>query len=104
MHSNYILEKPMTTTQFCTIKIQNKSYKIKCPEAEIENLQLAAEKLTHQLSKKNSQSRKLDEYQNLLMAALHISHELILCEAQQTQQREQLARFINTLESAVGVD
>ncbi len=94
----------MTTTQFCTIRIQNKSYKIKCPEAEMENLQLAAEKLTCQLLKTKNLSKKMDDYQDLLMAALHVSHELILCENQQAQQREQLAQFINTLENAVGVE
>ena len=93
----------MTTTQLCTIQLQNKSYKIKCPEAEVENLTLAADKLTRQLLKTKSHSKKMDEYQHLLMAALHISHELVLCEQQQAQQRDQLARFIDTLENAVGV-
>lgn len=94
----------MTTTKFCTIRILNKSYKIKCPEAEVNNLQLAAEKLANQLLKEKSASKKRDDYSVLLMAALHVSHELVLCEQQQTQQREQLAQFINTLESAVGVE
>ena len=94
----------MTTSQFSTIRILNKSYKIKCPDAEVGNLQLAAEKLSSQLLKKKSASKKLDDYQALLMAALHISHELVMCEHQQIQQREQLAQFINTLESAVGVE
>ena len=70
----------------------------------MENLQLAAEKLNAQLQKHVGGSKKMDDYQRLLMAALHISHELVVCEHQQTQQREQLARFINSLESAVGVD
>ena len=70
----------------------------------MDNLQLAAEKLASQLQKKSGTSRKMDDYQNLLMAALHVSHELIVCEKQQMQQREQLAQFINTLENAVGVE
>lgn len=94
----------MMTSQCCTIRILNKSYQIKCPEAEVNNLQLAAEKLTNQLLKKKNTSKKLDDYQALLMAALHVSHELVVCEHQQTQQREQLAQFINTLENAVGVE
>ena len=94
----------MTTTQLSTIRILNKSYKIKCPEAETDNLQLAAGKLHAQLLQKKSAYKKLDDYQALLMAALHISHELVMCENQQTQQREQLARFIDTLESTVGVE
>ncbi len=94
----------MTTTQLCTIQILNKSYKIKCPDAEMDNLKLAAEKLNVELIKKKNSSKKMDDFQSLLMAALHISHELVLCEHQQMQQREQLARFINTLETTVGMD
>ena len=94
----------MTTTTFCTIHVLTKSYQIKCPETEIDNLKLAAEKLNSEIRKKKSASKRLDDFQSLLMAALHVSHELVLCEEQQTQQRQQLARFINTLESTVGVD
>ena len=94
----------MTTTKLCTIRILTKSFNIKCPEAEIANLKLAAQKLNDELLKKKSASKKLDDYQALLMAALHISHELVTCENQQSQQRQQLARFINTLETTVGVD
>lgn len=94
----------MSTTQLCTIRIQNKSYKIKGPEEEFKNLQLAADKLSEQITKIKNQSKRMDDYQALLMAALHISHELVGCENQQMQQREQLARFIDTLENAVGVE
>lgn len=91
------------TTKFCTIQIMTKTYKIKCPEAEMDNLQLAAQKLNDELLKHKNPSKRLDDYQSLLMAALHVSHELVICENQQSQQREQLASFINTLEHTVGV-
>ncbi len=93
----------MTTSQLCTIKILTKSYKIKCPDEEVHNLKLAAQKLNDELLKRKGASKRQDDYQALLMAALHVSHELILCEDQQSQQRKQLAKFINTLESTVGV-
>lgn len=76
----------------------NKTYKIKCPVEEMENLQLAAKKLNAAISQKKSQFKTLDPTQILLLAALHISHELINQEQQQTQQREQLATFIQSLE------
>jgi cell division protein ZapA len=76
----------------------NKSYKIKCPVEEMDNLQLAAKKLNACISQKKSQFKTLDETQILLLAALDLSHELINQEQKQNQQREQLADFIHTLE------
>lgn len=99
-----ISERTMTKTKLCAIQILTKSYNIKCPEEEMDNLKLAAQKLNDQLLSKKRGSKKLDDYQALLMAALHVSHELVLCENQQAEQRQQLARFIDTLESTVGVE
>jgi len=76
----------------------NKSYKIKCPVEEMDNLQLAAKKLNACISQKKSHFKTLDETQILLLAALDLSHELINQEQKQNQQREQLADFIHTLE------
>jgi cell division protein ZapA len=92
----------MTTTQFCTIRVLNKSYQIKCPDEEMDNLNLAAQKLNDYLNQNKDSTKRLDDYQALLMAALHVSHELVTCLNQQSQQRNQLAQFINTLENAVG--
>ncbi len=93
----------MIKTRLCTIRLQSKSYTLKCPENEVENLQLAAQKLNDQLVQTKSASKRLDDYQILLLASLQVSHELISCQNQQNQQRQQLADFINTLESTVGV-
>jgi cell division protein ZapA len=90
----------MTKDKFCTIQLMNKSYEIKCPDGEQENLQRAAQRLNDQvLCKKNE--FKLSDFQALLLAALHISHELIICETQQHEQRQQLAQFISTLETKI---
>ena len=94
----YLLEKKMSTTNQCTIQLMNKSYKIKCPVEEMDNLQLAAKKLNACISQKKSQFKTLDETQILLLAALDLSHELINQEQKQNHQREQLADFIHTLE------
>lgn len=92
----------MTKTTLCTIQLLTKSYQIKCPENEVDNLNLAAQKLSMQLVKKKRESKKLDDYQLLLMAALHISHELVTCQNLQVQQRQQLAEFVTILESKIG--
>lgn len=89
----------MSTSNHCTIQLMNKSYKIKCPVEEMENLQLAAKKLNATISQKKSQFKTLDATQILLLAALDLSHELINQEQKQHLQREQLAEFIHSLET-----
>jgi cell division protein ZapA len=88
----------MTKTTLCTVQLLNKSYTIKCPEEEVSNLELAAKKLSQQMAEKKNTFKGLDDFQGLLLAALHISHELIVCEQQQSQQRLQLAEFIHAFE------
>lgn len=91
-------EVNMSTPKYHTVKLLNKSYKIKCPDEEIANLQLSAQKLNDQLLKNRDEFKHLTDYQSLLLAALHISHELINCQTQQAQQREQLGHLISSIE------
>ena len=91
----------MTKTKCYTIRLLNKSYDIKCPEDEQQSLQLAAQKLNEQLLKKKAEFKKLDDVQALVLAALHLSHELITSQSQQKEQRHQLTEFISTLESKI---
>ena len=92
----------MTTTKICTIRLLNTAYDIKCPEQEHDNLQLAVEKLNEHIIKKKSEFNKLDDFKALLLAALHVSHELITYQTQQQEQRMQLTEFISTLENKIG--
>lgn len=91
----------MTKTKICTIRLLNKTYEIKCPEHEADNLQLAAQKLNESLLEKKKQFRKLDDFQVLLLAGIHISHELVVCQAQQQHQHQQLSEFISSLENKI---
>lgn len=79
----------------------NKTYEIKCPENEIKNLKEAAEKLNEILLANRKKFRQLDDFQSLLLASLNISHELITCQKQQEQQRQQVTQFINSLENKI---
>jgi len=88
----------MSTNNQCTIQLLNKSFKIKCPAEELDNLQLAAKKLNSTISQKKSQFKTLDETHLLILAALDLSHTLIQQEQKQNHQREQLADFIHSLE------
>jgi cell division protein ZapA len=91
----------MTNIKSCKIKLLNKSYEIKCPEGEESNLSLAAQKLSEKMAVNKVKFKKLDNYQNLLLAALDISHELIICKNDQENQRLQVTQFITTLESKI---
>lgn len=91
----------MTTSTSCSIRLLNKSYEIKCPDTETANLQQAAEKLNEQLLQSKEKFKQLDEFEALLLAALNVSHELITCQKQQEQQRQQVTKFINSLENKI---
>ncbi len=91
----------MKTTKSCTIRLLNKSYEIKCPEHETDSLAQAALKLNAQVLETKQKYRQLEDYDALLLAALHISHEVITCQSQQEQQRQQLALFISSLENKI---
>lgn len=91
----------MTQIKKCTVKILNKSYEIKCPEGEEPNLLLAAKKLNDQIASNKSKFRLLDDFQMLLLAALDISYDLVICKTEQEQQRNQVTQFISTLENKI---
>jgi cell division protein ZapA len=84
-----------------TIRLLNKSYTLKCPSMEADNLGLAADKLNQHLLDKKKQFRHLDEYNLLLLAALQVSHELILERNQHEKKNQHLSQLIAVLESHI---
>lgn len=91
----------MTNIKTCTIKILNKAYQVKCPESEEANLLLAADKLNEKIVNNKHKYKQLDNFQTLLLAALDVGHELIICKNEQEQQRHQVNQFITSLESKI---
>ena len=91
----------MTTKKSCTIKILDKSYEVKCPDNEKENLLLAVAKLNEKMASNKNKFKRLDDFQILLLAALDIGHELVICQKEQEQQRHQVNQFISSLESRI---
>ncbi|WP_058534342.1 cell division protein ZapA [Legionella saoudiensis] len=91
----------MTQTKSCSIKLLNKSYEIKCPEGEEANLVLAAQKLNNQIMLNKKKAKQLDDFHTLLLAALDISHELVVCKSEQAQQHHQVTQFITSLEHKI---
>lgn len=91
----------MTNMKLCKIKLLNKTYEIKCPDGEEVNLVLAAEKLHEKMQNNKNKFKQLDNFQILLLAALDISRELIICKNEQEQQRLQVTQFISSLENKI---
>lgn len=91
----------MTNIKSCKVKLLNKSYEIKCPEGEEINLLLAAEALNEKMLLNKTKFKKLDDFHTLLLAALDIGHELIICKNEQEHQRLQVTQFITTLENKI---
>jgi cell division protein ZapA len=87
----------MKTETHCTIQLLNKSYNIKCLDENVNDLQAAAEKLQDQLLKEAAKFKQLTQDQLLLLAALHLSHELVTEQQEREQQRQQLASLITKL-------
>jgi cell division protein ZapA len=79
----------------------NKSYQIKCPDNEEHNLLLAADKLNEKINNTKTKFKNLDNFQTLLLSALDVGHELIICKKEQEQQRHQVNQFITSLESKI---
>jgi cell division protein ZapA len=91
----------MINIKTCKIQILNKNYEIKCPESEETNLLLAAQKLSEKMVMTKSKFKKLDDYKALLLAALDISHELVICKKDQEHQHLKVTQFITSLESKI---
>lgn len=91
----------MTSNAACKVKLLNKVYEIKCPEGEEANLLLAAKKLNDVITLNKGKFKQLDNFQTLLLAALDISHELVICKNEQEHQRHQVTQFISSLETKI---
>lgn len=91
----------MTKTTSCTIRLLNHSYDIKCAEHEVESLKLAALKLNQHLVTIRKQHKRLDDFQTLLLGALHVSFELIQSESKQEQRQRQLTQLLHSLENKI---
>lgn len=91
----------MTNIKSCKVKLLNKSYEIKCPEGEEQNLALAVERLNEKMLHNKNKFKQLDDFKTLLLAALDISHELIICKNEQEHQRLQVTQFITSLENKI---
>ncbi|MBA4695871.1 MAG: cell division protein ZapA [Legionella sp.] len=91
----------MTISNACSIVkliILNQPYEIKCPDSEIQHLEKAADILNAHALKTKQKFKHLDNFQTLLLAALNVGHDLVLCRQQHDEQRKKIAEFMTVLE------
>jgi cell division protein ZapA len=91
----------MVNLKTCQVKLFNKVYQVKCPESEEANLVLAAAKLNERINGNKKKFKQLDNFQMLLLAALDVSHELVLCQNEHEQHKAQVNQFISSLEGKI---
>lgn len=84
-----------------TIHLMGKSFTLKCPENETENLKQATVKLNHHLENTKKQFKSLDDFETLLLAAIQVSHELVTNDSKQEQQNKHLSQLIDSLEKKI---
>lgn len=84
-----------------SIKILNKTYEIKCQMGEEASLQQAADTLNDELRAIRQKHRHLDDVQTMMLAAMNLAHQLNETRIDQEKQRQQMSRFIETLEQKV---
>ena len=92
-------------TEAVTVKLLDKEYLISCPKGEEASLMEAASYLDNKMNEIRNNSRSLSLDRVAVMAALHISHELLQTQrdmkTQQDAAREQLERILAKLENAL---
>ncbi len=82
----------------CPIKVFNKTYEMKCPETEVENLEAAVKRVNALLTQHKQQFSHLTAFQLMLLSAVTMAHELGACQKQQLLEREQVAQVVGLLE------
>lgn len=87
-----------------TIKVLSKAYDIKCPAGKEEQLQLALDKLLRVLASNKRKMKGLSDVEQLLVAALNISHELIELQQHQKAKNTRFAKFVTELETPAPIE
>jgi cell division protein ZapA len=84
----------------CSLNLLGKCYEIKCPESEVANLQLAGDKLNELLSEQQQKFPHLTQMQLMLMSAVTLSHELLVCQQRDANKSEKVEHAVRLLEKA----
>ncbi len=92
----------MAKSQQCQIRLLNKSYDIKCPDGEVEKLNMAAKKLDNSMQKYKQHYPLLDDNKLLLLSALEIAYQMInQVEPSSIDKQDEVNALIQSLETRI---
>jgi len=93
----------MMQTEFTevSLEIAGRNYKLKTPQHQQQGLQEAATLLNEKISELKSKSRTLTAEQAAVLAALHLSYDLLTERELLAQDREQIAQRLAQLQQQV---
>jgi cell division protein ZapA len=90
----------MNKAEPLTITIMDKEYRVACPEDEKDNLLASAKLLNNKLSEIKQQGSVIGAERIAIMAALNMSHEILLSEAL-TDEHENLNQRMDALSQRI---
>lgn len=89
------------TSQELEIKLLGRRFTLRCAEGELEDLKLAASLLEHKLEQLQGQGGRKDMEQVALLAALNLSHDLLLEQKRTEAITRSMESRIKTLQATV---
>ena len=90
----------MNKAEPLTIIIMDKEYRVACPEEEKDNLKASANLLNNKISEIKQQGSVIGTERIAIMAALNMSHEILLNEAL-TAEHDDLNQRIDALSERI---
>ena len=90
----------MNKAEPLTITIMDKEYRVACPEEEKDNLKASANLLNNKISEIKQQGSVIGTERIAIMAALNMSHEILLNEAL-TAEHDDLNQRIDALSERI---
>ncbi|MGX1113315.1 cell division protein ZapA [Pseudoalteromonas sp. MBR-15] len=84
-------------SQRVTVELLGKEHEFSCPPGQENALVAAAQHLNDLVDQMKQRSSVRNEQKALLMAALHLSHELLEAQSQQAKQEQQHDSLIDKL-------
>ncbi len=89
------------TSQELTIKLLGRRFTLRCPEGELEQLQQAADLLEQKLEHLQGEGARREFEQLALLAALNLSHDLLLEQKRTDAIIRSMESRIKTLQATV---
>ena len=84
-----------------SVNIMGKTYQVVCPDDQVDDLKQAAHDLDQKLLDIHQQNPHRQQEQTAMMAALNISHELVIVKRQQQESIQTMQRRIQQLQTNI---